>query len=100
MGKFMVAGFVQFETIVKVDDLPLPYKEFESIPETINTDIGGAGFNEAMALRWLGDDVDFMSMVAKNMSRTQIHTYCASLMVCPRRSCFTSQAARNRFLRT
>ena len=40
MGKFMVAGFVQFETIVKVDDLPLPYKEFESIPETINTDIG------------------------------------------------------------
>ena len=75
MSKFMVAGFVQFETIVKVDDLPLPYKEFESIPETINTDIGGAGFNEAMALRWLGDEVDFMSMVAKNMSRTQIHAY-------------------------
>ncbi len=75
MSKFMVAGFVQFETIVKVDDLPLPYKEFESIPETINTDIGGAGFNEAMALRWLGDDVDFMSMVAKSMSRTQIHAY-------------------------
>ncbi|MDE6913537.1 MAG: carbohydrate kinase family protein, partial [Lachnospiraceae bacterium] len=64
-----------FETIVKVDDLPLPYKEFESIPETINTDIGGAGFNEAMALRWLGDEVDFMSMVAKNMSRSQIHAY-------------------------
>lgn len=75
MSKFLVAGFVQFETIVKVDDLPLPYKEFESIPETINTDIGGAGFNEAMALRWLGDEVDFMSMVAKNMSRTQIHAY-------------------------
>lgn len=75
MSKFMVAGFVQFETIVKVDDLPLPYKEFESIPETINTDMGGAGFNEAMALRWLGDEVDFMSMVAKNMSRTQIHAY-------------------------
>ncbi len=75
MSKFLVAGFVQFETIVKVDDLPLPYKEFESIPETINTDIGGAGFNEAIALRWLGDEVDFMSMVAKNMSRTQIHAY-------------------------
>lgn len=73
MGKFMVAGFVQFETIVKVDNLPLPYKEFESIPETIDAGIGGAGFNEAMALRWLGDEVDFMSMVAKTMSRTQIH---------------------------
>lgn len=75
MSKFMVAGFVQFETIVKVDELPLPYKEFESIPETINTGIGGAGFNEAMALRWLGDEVDFMSMVAKTMSRTQIQAY-------------------------
>ena len=77
MSKFMVAGFVQFETIVKVDDLPLPYKGFESIPETINTDIGGAGFNEALALRWLGDEVDFMSMVAKTMSRSQIHAYLA-----------------------
>jgi ribokinase len=71
----MVAGFVQFETIVKVDDLPLPYKQFESVPDIVNTNIGGAGFNEAMALRWLGNDVDFMSMVARNMSRRQIEAY-------------------------
>lgn len=75
MSKFMVAGFVQFETIVKVDELPLPYKQFESIPETINTDIGGAGFNQAMALRWLGNEVDFMSMVARNLSKRQIDAY-------------------------
>lgn len=72
MSKFMVAGLVQFETIVKVDELPLPYKEFESIPNIINTGMGGAGFNEAMALKWLGNDVDFMSMVARNMSRRQV----------------------------
>jgi ribokinase len=72
MSKFMVAGFVQFETIVKVDELPLPYKEFASIPDIINTGMGGAGFNEAMALKWLGNDVDFMSMVARNMSRRQV----------------------------
>ena len=75
MSKFMVAGFVQFETIVKVDERPLPYKQFESIPETINTDIGGAGFNQAMALRWLGNEVDFMSMVARNLSKRQIDAY-------------------------
>ena len=75
MSKFMVAGFVQFETIVKVDQLPLPYKQFESIPDTINTDIGGAGFNKAMALRWLGNEVDFMSMVARNLSKRQIEAY-------------------------
>ncbi len=75
MSKFMVAGFVQFETIVKIDELPVPYKQFTSIPETINTDIGGAGFNEAIALRWLGNEVDFMSMLAKDMSTHQIEAY-------------------------
>lgn len=32
MSKIMVAGFVQMETIVKVEDLPVPYKQFESTP--------------------------------------------------------------------
>ena len=30
MSKFMVAGFVQMETIVKVEGLPVPYKQFET----------------------------------------------------------------------
>jgi ribokinase len=68
----MVAGLVQFETIVKVEELPLPYVQFDSLPDIINAGMGGAGFNEAMALKWLGDDVDFMSMVARNMPRRQI----------------------------
>jgi len=75
MSKFMVAGFVQMETIVRVEELPVPYKQFESVPDLVNSGIGGAGFNEAMALKWLGNEVDFMSMVARNMSRHQIEAY-------------------------
>ena len=56
MSKFMVAGFVQMETIIKVEALPVPYKQFESIPDLVNSGIGGAGFNEAMALKWLRND--------------------------------------------
>lgn len=67
MSRFMVAGFIQIETIVKVDELPVPYQQFKSIPDMIDTNIGGAGYNEAMALRWLGNDVDFMSMVGKEI---------------------------------
>ncbi|MDE5824621.1 MAG: carbohydrate kinase family protein [Lachnospiraceae bacterium] len=78
MSKFMVAGFVQMETIVKVEELPVPYKQFESIPDLVDTGIGGAGFNEAMALKFLGNEVDFMSMVARNMSRRQIEAYLKS----------------------
>ncbi len=47
MSKFMVAGFVQMETIIKVEALPVPYKQFESIPDLVNSGIGGAGVNEA-----------------------------------------------------
>lgn len=71
MSKFMVAGFVQFETIVKVDILPVPYRKYTRDVDLINTDIGGAGYNQATALCWLGNEVDFMSMVGKGMSREQ-----------------------------
>ena len=60
MSKIMVAGFIQIETIVKVDSLPLSDKLFTSIPGMIDTSVGGDGFNTAVAIRWLGDDVDFM----------------------------------------
>ena len=71
MSKFMVAGFLQMETIVKVDELPLPYKRFCSEEGMIDLNLGGAGYNEAVALRWLGNDVDFMSMVAKEFALEQ-----------------------------
>ena len=33
----------------------------------IHTDLGGAGYNEARALTWLGNQVDFMSMIGKDV---------------------------------
>lgn len=66
MGRFMVAGFIQIETIVKVESLPVPYMQFQSVPDMIDTNIGGCGYNESLALRWLGNEVDFMSMVGKD----------------------------------
>ena len=47
MSRFLVAGFIQIETIVKVDKLPVPYSYFTSVPDMIHTDLGGAGYNEA-----------------------------------------------------
>ena len=45
MSRFLVAGFIQIETIVKVDKLPVPYSYFTSVPDMIHTDLGGAGYN-------------------------------------------------------
>ena len=73
MSRFMVAGFVQFETIVKVDSLPVPYLQFQSIPDMIDTNIGGCGYNESMALKWLGNEVDFMSMIGKDLKTNEMY---------------------------
>lgn len=73
MSRFMVAGFIQLETIVKVDALPIPYFQFQSVPDMIDTNIGGCGYNESMALTWLGNEVDFMSMVGKDMNTAKIY---------------------------
>lgn len=73
MGRFMVAGFVQIETIVKVDALPVPYVQFQSIPDMIDTNIGGCGYNESMALKWLGNEVDFMSMIGKDLNKSEFY---------------------------
>lgn len=68
MGKFLVAGIVQIETIVKVATLPLPYKKVNSAPKTIFTAVGGDAYNSSIALKWLGDTVDFMSLVGEQQN--------------------------------
>ena len=73
MSRFMVAGFIQIETIVKVDELPVPYFQFHSVPDMIDTNVGGCGYNESMALTWLGNEVDFMSMVGKGLNTNKVY---------------------------
>ncbi len=66
MSKFVVAGIVQQETIVKVDKVPVKYQPVTDIFNSIHTSIGGDAYNEAIALTWLGDQVAFCAMIGKN----------------------------------
>ena len=68
MGKFLVAGVVQRETIVKVDNIPIGYMGITERPNTIFTSTGGDANNESLALKWLGNSVDLMSMVGEGES--------------------------------
>lgn len=69
MSKFLVAGFIEMETIINVKELPVPYQRLCSEEGLIHQNIGGAGFNSALALDALGDEVDLMSMVGKNFKK-------------------------------
>ncbi|MCR5627300.1 MAG: carbohydrate kinase family protein [Lachnospiraceae bacterium] len=66
MSKFVVAGITQIETIVKVDKIPVEYANITTCPDTIFTSAGGDAFNESLAFSWLGDKVDFLSVVGRN----------------------------------
>ena len=65
MGNFAVAGVTQIETIVKVRKIPITYQELTNEKGSIYTSMGGDAFNEALALKWLGDDVRFMSIIGR-----------------------------------
>lgn len=68
MGKFLVAGIVQKETIVKVDQIPIEYAGVTVKPNTIFMSTGGDAYNESIALEWLGNSVDFMTMIGQEES--------------------------------
>ncbi len=65
MAKFAVAGIVQVETIVRVEDIPVRYSPVTNMPDTVFTYVGGDAYNERVALKALGDEVEFFSMVGK-----------------------------------
>jgi ribokinase len=54
--KILVAGLVNIETTVPVEDFPLPYRSTR-FPDGIRTVVSGVGWNVASALHALGSDV-------------------------------------------
>ncbi len=73
MGKFLVAGIVQRETIVKVDKIPIEYAHVTGKPDTIFNSTGGDAYNESLALKWLGNSVDLLTMVGNGESMELIN---------------------------
>ena len=73
MSRFLVAGITQIETIVMVDSIPVRFSPLTSIPDTIHTSAGGDAYNESLALKWLGHDVDFLSVIGRNQDRSVLN---------------------------
>lgn len=73
MSKFLVAGVTQIETIVRVDKIPVSYAPLTSVNDSIFTAVGGDAYNESLALKWLGDEVTFMSIVGRNQDLSIIN---------------------------
>jgi ribokinase len=68
MSRYVVAGFSQIETMVKVEKLPLEYTSLVPSPNSIYSSVGGDAYNAALALKWLGNDVTLFSMVGRDQN--------------------------------
>ncbi len=66
MSNFVVAGITQLETIVNVDHLPVEYMPLTSVPNSIYIAPGGDAYNETVALTWLGDNAQLLSVVGRD----------------------------------
>lgn len=74
MSKFLVGGILQRETIVKVDAIPIRYMPVTDTFRSIHTSVGGDSYNEAIALKWLGNEVDFFSMIGRDENVTILNS--------------------------
>ena len=62
MKKILVSGLVNTETTVKVRKFPIDYYPIDYPFFGVNTAVSGVGYNLALALTTLGDEVQLHSM--------------------------------------
>ena len=65
MFNYIIAGITQRETIIKVKKIPIEFALSTESHEAIHTSAGGDAFNISLALKWLGDQVEFMTVVGR-----------------------------------
>lgn len=68
MSNIVIAGITQIESIVRVKEIPVAYAPFTPAPDTIFTAPGGDAYNMSLAMSWLGDRVEFMTVVGKDQN--------------------------------
>lgn len=66
MSRFFVAGLINLETTLAIDDFPLPYSPVRYPFFGIQTTVSGVGYNIAKALTVLGNRVDLASLIGRD----------------------------------
>lgn len=67
MGNILVSGLINIETTLLVDGFPIKYTPVRYPFFNVNTSVSGVGYNIAKALTVLGDNVNFLSLVGRDI---------------------------------
>lgn len=76
MSRILVAGLVNIETTLRVDGFPVPYYPVSYAFNRVHSSISGVGYNVALALKTLGHEVVFLTLLGRDaageMARSQL----------------------------
>lgn len=68
MAKIVVSGLINIETTLKVEKFPIEYNPVNYPFFGIESTISGVGYNVAKALHTLGDEVELVSIVGRDIN--------------------------------
>jgi acarbose 7IV-phosphotransferase len=72
MAAILVSGLINMETTLKVEGFPLPYFPVTYPFFGVNTSVSGVGFNLARALTTLGDRVNLLGLIGRDLAGEQV----------------------------
>ncbi|MEM9951608.1 MAG: carbohydrate kinase family protein [Chloroflexota bacterium] len=74
MAKIIIAGLINVETTVKVEEFPIAYEPVRFAFHGVKSTVSGVGYNISKALTTLGHDVDFISLVGEDITGQSVRT--------------------------
>lgn len=81
MRKILVSGLINTETTIKIKQFPIEYFPIDYPFFGVNTRVSGVAYNLTKALKTLGDEVRFVSMVGDDFSAKYIREELAGIGV-------------------
>jgi len=72
MSRILVSGLVNIETTLKADGFPIHYTPVRYPFYGVNSSVSGVGYNLSKALTILGHQVDFLSLIGRDLAGGQV----------------------------
>ena len=72
MSRILVSGLINIETTLQIETFPIEYLPVRYPFYGVNSSVSGVGYNLAKALTTLGHDVDFLSIIGKDLASEQV----------------------------
>lgn len=72
MAKIIVAGLANIETSHKIEGFPIEYEPVKRLSFGLHSSVAGIGYNISKALKTLGNEVDFLSMLGADANGEHI----------------------------